>query len=75
MKLSTKDVDNDMSELSCAQKHRGAWWFEECFHSHLNGEYLGGRHNQGYKGIVWVNFKGPYYSYKVTEMKVGRDEN
>ena len=51
MKFSTKEVDNDIYRENCAQDWRGAWWFRECFHSHLNGEYSGGPHNQEAKGI------------------------
>ena len=76
MKFSTKDVDNDISSGTiCAQQYPGAWWFQSCFNSNLNGEYLGGHHNQVNKGMIWATFKGWSYSYKVTEMKVGRDQN
>ena len=75
MKFSTKDVDNDKYSGNCAQVFHGAWWFNACLHSNLNGEYLRGRHNQTHKGIYWPFFKSSYYSYKVTEMKVGRDQN
>ena len=75
MKFSTKDVDNDIDGArNCAQTWHGAWWFERCFASHLNGQYLGGHHNQGAKGIVWGTFRLGY-SYKAAEMKVGRDQN
>ena len=76
MKFSTKDVENDIDGArNCAQMFHGAWWFNSCFYSHLNGEYLGGHHKQDSKGIVWADFKGWYYSYIVAEMKVGRDQN
>ena len=69
-KFSTKDVDNDVSSDHCAQNWRGAWWFNDCCHSHLNGEYL---HSQsghfGVKGIFWGNS----HSYKAAEMEVGPD--
>ena len=75
-KFTTKDVENDIdSEKNCAQFRPGAWWFTRCLRSHLNGEYLGGGHNQPFKGIVWTDFKGQEYSYKGAEMKVRRDEN
>ena len=76
MKFSTKDVDNDISSGgNCAQEYHGAWWFGNCFYSHLNGTYLGGHYIRKREGIVWRDFKGNSYSYKVTEMKVGRDQN
>ena len=76
MKFSTKDVDNDIASGSnYAQTWHGAWWIRGCFDSHLNGEYNLGQINQINKGIIWYYFKGSFYSYKVTEMKVGGDEN
>ena len=48
---------------------------KNCLRAHLNGEYLGGRHNLTYQGIVWRDFKGFDYSHNLTEMKVGREQN
>ena len=75
MKFSTQDVDNDHLQASCAKASQGAWWYKACVRSHLNGEYLRGHHNQIYKGVIWIDFKGNKYSYKGAEMKVRRDEN
>ena len=75
MKFSTQDVDNDLASSNCAQSYHGAWWFNNCFRSHLNGEYLRGRHNQRGNGILWYDFKGLDYSYKVAEMKVAPNKN
>ena len=76
MKFSTQDVDNDLwSGDNCAQYLHGAWWFNDCSAAHLNGEYLRGRHNQFWKGILWHHFKGEEYSYKVAEMKVAPHKN
>ena len=61
--FSTKDNDNDDSELvNCAQDRKGAWWFGSCLHSHFNGEHIGvGQEStvglyQVKKGIVWYNW-------------------
>ena len=70
MKFSTQDVDNDISSSNCAKMWHGAWWFRKCFTSHLNGRYLEGRHLK-WEGAIWRHFKGTFFSYKVTEMKVG----
>ena len=76
MKFSTQDVDNDgWSGGNCAEYMHGAWWFRRCSYAHLNGEYLRGRHNQYPKGILWYDFKGWEYSYKVAEMKVAPHKN
>ena len=75
MKFSTKDVDNDRDSSNCAQEYHGAWWFNYCLQAHLNGEYLGAHDYQKEQeqSLFWAHFKG-YESYKVTEMKVGRDQ-
>ncbi|XP_046863416.1 fibroleukin-like [Xenia sp. Carnegie-2017] len=39
MAFSTKDSDNDKSPENCASMFKGAWWFEYCYLSNLNGIY------------------------------------
>ncbi|XP_060593263.1 uncharacterized protein LOC132747784, partial [Ruditapes philippinarum] len=57
--FSTKDRDNDESEDNCAQMFKGAWWYEKCHHSNLNGMYLSGSHSSYANGIglgeEWTN--------------------
>uniref|UniRef100_A0A1X7TKK6 Fibrinogen C-terminal domain-containing protein n=1 Tax=Amphimedon queenslandica TaxID=400682 RepID=A0A1X7TKK6_AMPQE len=38
-KFSTRDRDNDILSDTCPQRREGAWWFEHCNFSHLNGRY------------------------------------
>ena len=73
MGFSTRDNDNDSSGGSCAQYWNGAWWFNFCFHSHLNGLY---HHNPVLSirnGTIWSTWKGFKYSLKFTEMKTRRN--
>ena len=71
MKFSTKDVDNDhMGGSNCAQVYKGAWWYNACHSSNLNGQYLAGPHASYADGVNWAPFKGHYYSLKTSEMKV-----
>ena len=70
MKFTTKDVDNDFSEKNCAETFKGAWWYNACHYSNLNGHYLAGRTRSYADGVNWYHFKGHYYSLKTSEMKV-----
>ena len=71
MKFSTKDQDNDTYGASCAQVFNGAWWYQSCYDSNLNGGYLRGPHPNIYgSGVNWMAFRGVRYSLKKTEMKI-----
>ena len=69
MSFSTKDRDNDKWRSNCALGRKGAWWYKNCHHSNLNGQYLNGKDDC--KGMRWLNWpKGSCYSVKKTEMKI-----
>ena len=70
MPFSTKDQDNDSKSYSCAVKYKGAWWYNGCHRSNLNGKYLGGPHDTFADGINWKSFRGQHYSLKRSEMKL-----
>ena len=40
MQFSTKDTDNDKNSENCAASYHGAWCYNSCHASSLNGEYL-----------------------------------
>ena len=61
MKFSTKDNDNDVRNDNCATRYTGAWWYNGCYYSNLNGQYLDGVH--------WNHWTGRP-SLKFTEMKL-----
>ena len=70
MAFSTKDRDNDrLSGSSCAVTWTGAWWYNDCHYSNLNGKYLGNVKGNA-KGVDWYHFKGRYLSLYFTEMKL-----
>ena len=70
MQFSTKDQGNDLLSGSCAEKFKGAWWYNNCHHSNLNGQYLGGPHDTLADGINWEAFRGYHYSLKRSAMKL-----
>lgn len=65
MMFSTYDMDHDHSGDNCAQKYTGGWWYNNCYHSNLNGVWA--RDDVG--GIIWWNLN-PYRSLTFVEMKV-----
>ena len=67
--FSTPDYDVDGSSGSCAITNQGAWWFNNCHYSHLNGVYYYGTSSSS-KGIIWRAWRGSSYSLKRTEMKI-----
>ena len=69
MAFSTKDRDNDRWSNNCAVSLTGAWWYNQCHYSNLNGKYLGNVKGNS-KGVVWWDFKRHNLSLKFTEMKL-----
>jgi len=73
MKFSTKDQDNDINiHDSCARVFVGAWWYQVCHQSNLNGQYLNGTHSSYADGIEWETWTGYRYSLKSTKMMIRR---
>lgn len=71
-KFSTFDNDNDgCVECNCAQAHFGAWWYNWCEQSNLNGKYY--KENETvarYTGMYWHGFHGPNVSLKAARMMI-----
>ena len=70
MAFTTKDRDNDPNSSNCATMYKGAWWFNSCLYSNLNGLYLHGQYSNEWEGVNWYHWKGPNYSAKRAEMKI-----
>ena len=71
MMFSTKDRDNDKNNgwPNCAKQWKGAWWFNSCHYSNLNGQYLK-EDARSWSGISWYYFTNDERSFKNTEMKI-----
>ncbi|XP_031759518.1 ficolin-1 isoform X2 [Xenopus tropicalis] len=71
MAFSTKDRDNDQWVYNCATNWPGAWWFNVCFYSDLNGVYRL-QQNENPIGVLWptANTSISRYSFKISEMKI-----
>ncbi|XP_068683841.1 microfibril-associated glycoprotein 4-like [Montipora foliosa] len=66
--FSTKDRDNDKYGGNCASADKGAWWYNSCHYSNLNGLYLNGKTDGS--GMTWYYWKNSQYSVKRSEMKI-----
>ncbi|KAH8395365.1 hypothetical protein KR222_003017, partial [Zaprionus bogoriensis] len=65
--------DNDRRRNQCAITYVGAWWYNKCQHSNLNGQYvMGGRYEEKLsgRGICWKTWRGYDYGYKLTQMMI-----
>ncbi|XP_071806967.1 ryncolin-2-like [Asterias amurensis] len=69
--FSTKDQNNDIrGSVDCAQLHKGAWWYNYCIYSHLNGPYYHQGPVEFREGLQWFQWKGGRYSLKNCSMKM-----
>ncbi|XP_041372459.1 techylectin-5A-like [Gigantopelta aegis] len=64
-----KDLDTDGSS-NCAERFKGAWWYNKCYSSNLNGLYLSSFPSPVSKGLIWRAWHGLQYSLKRTTMKI-----
>ena len=73
MAFSTHDRDNDKWSGNCAVSWQGAWWYNSCTYSNLNGLYLDGRSDND--GVTWYYFNATaprYYTLRYSDMKLRR---
>ena len=68
MQFSTSDNNHDRHASRCADGHHGAWWYNACCQSNLNGRYRSG--SNGWDGVVWHTFLNNQVSLKFAQMKL-----
>ena len=72
-RFTTRDNDNDLrSENNCAQLFTGAWWYNDCYASNLNGLYFN-TETTNIQSINWWTWKKAAISLQFTEMKTRRN--
>ena len=74
MAFSTSDRDNDRFSGNCAADWQGAWWYNSCTYSNLNGLYLAGQSNND--GVIWqyFNASSSWNTLRYSEMKLRRSD-
>lgn len=76
MPFSTWDVDNDQwADGSCARDHRGAWWYNQCGSSSLNGDYLQGPGQLQLQALYWMSWPSTLRTSLIMLRPVHRQHN
>ena len=65
--FSTRDRDNDVHVIPCAERYKGAWWYRGCSQCNPTGLYFqGGQVNES--GVSWIYAYADRYSFKTFTM-------
>ncbi|XP_005098851.1 techylectin-5A-like [Aplysia californica] len=70
--FSTFDRDHDNFGINCAAHYHGGWWYTQCHHVHLNGDW--GNTKYGH-GLNWLPVTGFTDSVTFSEMKMRPVDN
>jgi len=71
MMFSTRDRDMDEEERrSCAKDCNGAWWYNKCYYSNLNGLYINKMSYDDSENNVWRTWPGGMMNMKSSSMMI-----
>ena len=70
MWFTTKDRDQDEWPKNCANENRGAWWYNECQYSSLNGVFPGKTLVKKVTYMSWYYLNHHYGGIIFSEMKI-----
>lgn len=62
-------ICTDNSHYVIKYQYTGGWWYQACHHGNLNGLYQGLNNTTYAQGVNWLQFRGYFYSLRLTEMK------
>ena len=68
--FTTKDHDRDKAPANCAQVFSGAWWYNDCHDSNLNGLYPEHINHTAPKYMSWWKIDGHHGRIIFSEMKL-----
>ena len=71
--FSTRDNDNDSSQMNCAQEYTGGWWFNDCKEPHLtnlNGLFQDKNGTESKKAIRWGSWQDDKGNITFSVMKL-----
>ncbi|XP_025102340.1 uncharacterized protein LOC112568963 isoform X2 [Pomacea canaliculata] len=67
--FSTFDRDNDKDSANCASLRHGAWWYNACLYSNINGRYKADGASSS-DGMKWFYTHNDWRGFTFSEMKV-----
>ncbi|XP_052694164.1 angiopoietin-related protein 1-like [Crassostrea angulata] len=75
MQFSTIDIDNDNAPARCTFARQGAWWYNQCTLTNLNGIYGNGDCLTAEQCNFWYLISSSYVGVKTSYIMVRRLEN
>ncbi|XP_064613755.1 fibrinogen C domain-containing protein 1-like [Liolophura sinensis] len=72
LEFSTYDRDKDYAGGNCAATYHGAWWYNSCHHSNLNGLYVHVKEKSTVNAslVTWHQWSSKYLPLQFSEMKI-----